>query len=101
MNAFTLPRLRFISATLAYTRGVLGVDPPAGDGGAGPCRAKSSSSSAAVMREEVGRALIEAVRGGVPRACTDSVELLLVVFAERDGSSLSTSSRSAGVAPRW
>lgn len=92
----TLPLLLFISATLAYTRGVLGVVLPAGEGGAGPWRAKSSSSSAAVMREEVGRARMEAVRGGVPRACTDSVELLLVVVADRDGSSLSTSSRS-----RW
>lgn len=56
------------------------------------CRWNSSSSSAAVMRLEVGRALMEAVRGctgvlqpPVPSPCwwwIDSAELLLVVPAD-------------------
>ena len=56
------------------------------------CRWNSSSSSAAVMRLEVGRALMEAVRGctgvlqpPVPCPCwwwIDSAELLLVVPAD-------------------
>jgi len=86
----TFPLERFISATLVYTLGVLTL--PAGEGGAGPWRAKSSSSSAAVILEDVGLALIEAVLGGVPLACTLSVELLLVVLADNVGSSLSISS---------
>jgi hypothetical protein len=93
-QVLTFPLLLFISATLAYTLGVRGVVLPAGEGGAGPCLANSSSSSAAVIREDVGRALMEAVRGGVPLAWTDSVELLFVVFADNEGSSLSMSSMS-------